>query len=433
MRHTPDCILHAGLRFPPRYAPLRFPMRGSWPDRARHSLISLLMGKPLPRGEEKAMHWLTMLVPSRRNFWLMLLGSLLYGGTAWVTNSFPMPVGVEISLRPGVAVPLFFGFAFGPIVGFVTGIGGNLLGDYSSGWLPSPPETSTGDPVADFILTYSVSWQLGNGLIGLIPGLYALAAHRYRTPRQQLRALGVTVLAVVVGIGFASLVSMAFTPGATLLPTITQTFLPVTWSNLFNAAIVVPLLLFNYERLDLRSVEWTRSGLLQRIVLAILISALLPVLLLGLFLTQQAGTSGAANTVEITVKLLFTTVATLLLAVSNASLVALSISRPLLKLTAAAEDMEANKFTTEQAAALRDAEGEDEVSHLSRLFGKMAAEVVRREQTLRQEVQQLRIEIDVHKKQREVNEVTENEYFRELQTRVREMRQRDRRQPATLN
>jgi energy-coupling factor transport system substrate-specific component len=411
-------------------------MAGSWPDRAWHSLISLLTGKPLPRGEEKAMLWLTMLVPSRRNALLMVIGTLLYGLTAWVTNSFPMSAGAGISLRPGVAVPLFFGFAFGPVVGFVTGLGGNLLGDAVMGWLVYPPEHSSGSALVDVILGYSLSWQVGNGLLGLIAGVYALFCHRYRTVREQLRALGITVLAVVVGMGFASFVSMALTPGTGFLETVTGTFLPVTWSNLFNAVVVVPLLLFNYERLDLRSTEWTRSGLLRRIVLAILISALLPVALLGLFLTQQAataGAAGAANTTELTVKLLFTTAATLLLAVSNASLVALSISRPLLRLTGAAEAMEANKFTPEQATALRDAPGDDEVSHLSQLFGKMAAEVIQREQSLRHEVQQLRIEIDEAKKLREVSEVTDNEYFRELQTRVRELRLRDRRQVAALN
>ena len=54
----------------------------------------------------------------------------------------------------------------------------------------------------------------------------------------------------------------------------------------------------------------------------------------------------------------------------------------------------------------------------------MAAQVQKREQRLKQEVQQLRIEIDEVKKARQVTEITETEYFKQLQTKARELKGR---------
>lgn len=59
---------------------------------------------------------------------------------------------------------------------------------------------------------------------------------------------------------------------------------------------------------------------------------------------------------------------------------------------------------------------EDTLGQLARVFSRMAEEVRAREQRLRQEVQQLRIEIDEARAAKQVEEITETEYFRHLQT-----------------
>lgn len=68
------------------------------------------------------------------------------------------------------------------------------------------------------------------------------------------------------------------------------------------------------------------------------------------------------------------------------------------------------------------AERGDELGQLSRLFQKMARQVYEREQQLKKQVSLLRIEIDEGKKQQEVAEITETEYFQELQKKARSMR-----------
>jgi hypothetical protein len=83
----------------------------------------------------------------------MALGAALYGLLSWAFNTIPVPSVSLVALRPTVVIPIFFGYAFGPVVGFFTGFVGNILGDALTGWGVFPV------------------WDIGNGLMGLIPGL----------------------------------------------------------------------------------------------------------------------------------------------------------------------------------------------------------------------------------------------------------------------
>lgn len=58
------------------------------------------------------------------------------------------------------------------------------------------------------------------------------------------------------------------------------------------------------------------------------------------------------------------------------------------------------------------------------LFERALGEVQRREARLRAQIQQLRIEIDQVRREQKVREIAESDYFRELQTKAREMRER---------
>jgi two-component system cell cycle response regulator len=64
----------------------------------------------------------------------------------------------------------------------------------------------------------------------------------------------------------------------------------------------------------------------------------------------------------------------------------------------------------------------DALGQLARVFQNMAQQVYAREQSLRQQVQELKIEIDHVKKARQVAEITETDYFRELTTKAQRLR-----------
>jgi two-component system cell cycle response regulator len=67
---------------------------------------------------------------------------------------------------------------------------------------------------------------------------------------------------------------------------------------------------------------------------------------------------------------------------------------------------------------------DDALGQLARVFQNMARQVYAREQSLRQQLQELRIEIDEVKKARQVAEITETEYFRDLCAKAQRLRQR---------
>lgn len=86
---------------------------------------------------------------------------------------------------------------------------------------------------------------------------------------------------------------------------------------------------------------------------------------------------------------------------------------------AAVEDNTFSPSALDGVAARNDALG-----RLARVFALMASEVRAREDALRREVTQLRIEIDHTRTDREVQEITDSDFFRDLEERVSELRLR---------
>ena len=65
---------------------------------------------------------------------------------------------------------------------------------------------------------------------------------------------------------------------------------------------------------------------------------------------------------------------------------------------------------------------DDALGQLARVFQRMAREVAAREQALEREVRQLRIEIDARRAATQVAEITETDYFQDLQRKADELR-----------
>jgi len=88
----------------------------------------------------------------------MAIGAALYAVLSFLFNGtvFAVPSVSQVALRPAVAIPMFFGYAFGPSVGLFTGAVGNMFGDALTGFGLSP------------------QWSVGNGLIGMVAGMAML-------------------------------------------------------------------------------------------------------------------------------------------------------------------------------------------------------------------------------------------------------------------
>jgi uncharacterized membrane protein len=116
-------------------------------------------------------------VGTRQVVW-MAIGAALYAVFSWLFNGtvFVVPSISQVALRPAIAIPMFFGYAFGPVVGFFTGAVGNMFGDALTGFGLSP------------------QWSIGNGLIGFISGLWMLFRDRKQSMNTVLWVGGVLAL-----------------------------------------------------------------------------------------------------------------------------------------------------------------------------------------------------------------------------------------------
>jgi CheY-like chemotaxis protein len=94
------------------------------------------------------------------------------------------------------------------------------------------------------------------------------------------------------------------------------------------------------------------------------------------------------------------------------------------RVTAAAAAIKANTFQPESLDEV--ARRSDELGQLALVFQEMARQVYARERQLKQQVQQLRIEIDHVRKAREVADITESDYFQQLLDKADELRNRGR-------
>ena len=88
--------------------------------------------------------------------------------------------------------------------------------------------------------------------------------------------------------------------------------------------------------------------------------------------------------------------------------------------TDAAGAIEAGTFELESLAPV--AERDDALGRLARVFKNMAKEVHTREQRLKSQVAQLKIEIDQAKMAKQVSDITETDYFRQLRQRAKDLR-----------
>ena len=95
----------------------------------------------------------------------MSIGAALYAILSYLFNGtvFAVPSVSQVALRPAIAIPMFFGYTFGPVVGFFTGAVGNMFGDALTGFGLSP------------------QWSIGNGLVGMIAGMVFLFKDKKRS------------------------------------------------------------------------------------------------------------------------------------------------------------------------------------------------------------------------------------------------------------
>lgn len=160
------------------------------------------------------------------------IGAALYAVFNYISFVFVLPGTTAVNIRPHYGLLTFFGYSFGPVVGFLTGLIGNIVGDTFTGW-------------GAFT---SWHWSLANGVAGLLAGVFGLSFARRAssTGQRALWAAVAGVLATVIGFVVVFL-GLVVTPEMSFNTILTTEYLPVILSNSIAAAIVTPILVFAWE------------------------------------------------------------------------------------------------------------------------------------------------------------------------------------------
>ena len=98
------------------------------------------------------------------------------------------------------------------------------------------------------------------------------------------------------------------------------------------------------------------------------------------------------------------------------------ITDPVNALSLTAESIEQGAYELKRLPPLT--ERQDEFGVLARVFHRMANEIHTREQNLKEQIQQLYIKIDRKKKDQQVAEITETDFFQSLEAKASQYRQR---------
>jgi len=99
------------------------------------------------------------------------------------------------------------------------------------------------------------------------------------------------------------------------------------------------------------------------------------------------------------------------------------LTQPILSLTQKAQAIGDGDYE-QNLTNLSDVAFPDEISKLASVFSVMVAKVSEREKKLKQQVAELRIEIDESKRKQQVDEIVESDFFRELKIKAQNMRER---------
>ncbi len=104
-------------------------------------------------------------------------------------------------------------------------------------------------------------------------------------------------------------------------------------------------------------------------------------------------------------------------------LIARALTQPIGRLTSAAKLVGEGRYDQDLSALLH-SRVKDEIVLLSEVFVGMAAKIAQREQSLIRKVAELKIEIDEAKRQSQVDEIADSDFFKDLQVKARALRAR---------
>lgn len=162
------------------------------------------------------------------------IGAALYGVLSYATNMLQIPGTANVSVRPAVVIPIFFGVAFGPWVGLISGGLGNVIGDLISGY------------------GFYWNWDMANAIMGFIPGLVATRMTTFKAGKDIILAEIATLIGIVVAFAFAGVTDI-FIYGYDFQTALVGSFIPPVLTDIVNGGILLPIFMIAYSAVIARS------------------------------------------------------------------------------------------------------------------------------------------------------------------------------------
>jgi len=327
------------------------------------------------------------------------IAGVVYGLLNTISSRFPLPGSSFVELRPQVAIPIFIGFVYGPWAGFIVGCAGDRLGYAFQG----------------LNVLHAWNWGIGNGFIGMIPGvLHFQGTRQIRTIREFRKAMILIILASSVPIFFASILDVLIQKLSFLQMAYTL-ILPAFITDAVFGILIVPIMLIAAKRL-LFTIE-TRN--VMTITYLVILSVLITYVV-------GAGTMWGDSMSEVlNLRALYNIgIVTLIVLIAGLGVSIFLVRRvtaPITCLTDAAGRI-ANGDYKPSDELEKTARREDELGRLAAVFQDMMEKVYTREKRLQKQLRELKIEIDKVDRDREVKRITGTDYFKDLKNKAREIR-----------
>lgn len=343
----------------------------------------------------------------RRYVLPVILFGLLTGLLNRLLGWLIIPGADFISLRPQLLIPVLISLLVGPWAGGLTAMLGNFFGDFLLG----------------FGLYFWPS-SLANFLIGFVPGTVAWIGIKSISRVNEFVIVLLFVFmgnAIALFLGFAAHVLIH--EGQTLLFTLQTLYIPAVISNIYLMMLLLPpmLVLFGFMKMNIETRTMSLFLFLSLVVLSVVAGVVFVSQQQGMrIMPAEADSDQMAGVLREMVAIMFRWIGlALVLIVLIAGGIGYFFSKkylqPIKKLGEAASELKKGAWQENQKIEVDS--GDDEMKQLAELFNSMATEVVKREALMSREIERLKLTIDKKKEEKIVDEITETNFFKQLEER----------------
>ncbi|MBP7653382.1 hypothetical protein KA977_08160 [Candidatus Dependentiae bacterium] len=335
----------------------------------------------------------------KKIFLYTITAGFIYGIFNYISGKINLPGCAFIELRPQVALPMFIGAYLGPLPGFITGLIGDRIGYAFQG----------------LNIYYAWNWSIGNGFIGMFPGVLKWFKIKEIKSIQDYSILLILIVsASFFPIVFASVIDI-IVKNLGFIKIIYTLILPAFITDAVFGLIIVPLMLMTVNRI--RFTIGIRNMLMVTYLL--LFSVLTTYSVSAISMWNNTGQKAFMYNDIYNIGILSLII--LLTGLSISVIIVKKIISPVMYLTKSAKEIAEGNYNNISYSNIK-INPSDELSCLTATFNKMANEIYMREEQLKKEVRELKIEIDKNKQNTEVSKIVDTDYFRDLKNKVKVLR-----------